>query len=248
MKGVELSARFGLAPNSLRYCGEKGFSKAFAAYLARKNPSTEKSLASSLGKFKAHYAYLRLIAEASGKRPFDRQVTEALWIGNSLLAKVEKKDMAKLIVGEFTGEGLLPLKKAREYASRIPDGALPHHTFHVLYIHTITGVVKPSLLTADNCRPSWGKVVKVGKNSLEVQSQKLVLKRGRLALAPCRKKWKRFCAGMLLVPEVEKGDFVASHWGFAVMKISPSQKKRMEKYTKANIAALQELHALRGRA
>ena len=238
MDGVELSARFGLPPNSFSYCGTPVFRRAFAAYMKEKSPANARALEAALSKFRAHYSYLKLIANANGKKPFDRQVTEALWIGNSCLENVKKAGMAKTIMGEFSGRGLLPKGKAARLAAGIPEGAVPHHSFHVLYLHTITGVVRPSLKTADLCRISWGKAVGRKGGKIVISSQKLARKNGKLCLVPCRKTARTSCAGIALVPDAKKGDIVATHWGFAVMKLSESQGARLEKYTRRNIAAL----------
>ena len=238
MDGVELSARFGLPPNSFSYCGTPVFRRAFAAYMKEKSPANARALEAALSKFRAHYSYLKLIAKANKKKPFDREVTEALWIGNPCLENVKGKGMAKTIMGEFSGRGLLQKGKAARLAAGIPKGAVPHHSFHVLYLHTITGVVKPSMKTADLCRISWGKVVGCKNGKITIDSQKLARKNGKLCLVPCRKTARTACAGIALAPDAKKGDIVASHWGFAVMKLSESQRARLEKYTRGNIAAL----------
>jgi hypothetical protein len=237
MGSLEVSARFGLPPNSKRYCGNIAFAGAFKKFLAKKNAANRKALENAMRPFTAHYAYLKLIAEANGKKPFDPGVPEALWLGNGLLGKVRKKEMQKLILKEFCGEGMLSAKRARALASSMPDGFLPHHSFHVLYLHTISGVIEPSVGNADLCRPSWGKVISVNKDSVLAETQKLVRKKGKLLLIPCRKEWKTSCAGIKLLPAVKKGDLVASHWGVAVMRITKGQKKALEKVTLQNIKA-----------
>lgn len=238
MRGVELSARFALPPNSFSYCGTRMFRRAFAAYLKEKNAANRRALERALSKFRAHYSYLKLIAKASGKKPFDREVAEALWIGNPLLEKVGRNDMAKTIMGEFSGKGLLSKEKAAKLAAGIPKGALAHHSFHVLYLHTITGVVPKSVRTADQCRISWGKTVEVKDGRVVVDSQKLARRSGKLALVPRRKTVRTACAGIALVPDIKKGDVVASHWEFAVMKLSRSQRARLEEYTRRNLSSL----------
>lgn len=238
MQGAELSARFALPPNSFSYCGTRIFRSAFAAYLKEKNAANRRALERALSEFRAHYSYLKLIAKASGKKPFDREVAEALWIGNKLLLRVERREIAKIITGEFSGKGLLSKEKAARLADGIPERALPHHSFHVLYLHTITGVVPKSVRTADMCRISWGKAIEVKGGRIVVDSQKLARKNGKLALVPCRKTVRTTCAGIALLPDIRKGDAIAMHWGFAVMKLSGSQKARLEKYTSRNLSSL----------
>ncbi len=237
MQACELCARFALAPNSKSYCGKGGFSRVFSNYLKNKTPASTRALEKALSSFRAHYSYLRLIAKANKRKPFDAKVAEALWIGNSLLGNVKQKDLAHLIKTGFAGKGMLSRKRAGFLARNIPKGFLAHHTFHVLYLHTITGVIAPSLKNADLCRPSWGRAIRIEKNHLLVQSQRLAKRNGKLVLVPCKKRLARTCAGILLAPRIKFGDFVASHWGFAVMPLSSSQAKSLEKYTRMNIEA-----------
>jgi hypothetical protein len=238
MHGLEISGRFALPPNSLSYCGKPVFRRAFSAYLARKSARNRNALKRELSKFKAHYAYLCLIAMANGLKPFDRQVCEAFWIGNPLLRKVRLRSLRSLILQKFCGPGLLSQAKARRLAHGIPGGSLAHHSFHALYIHTISGAVEHSLRTADLCRVSWGRVVRVAGAQAAVDSQKLERKGGKLSLVPCRKKIRTACEGLRLARKINRGDIVASHWGFAVMKLSKSQMAQLEKCTIATLRAL----------
>lgn len=237
MDGAELSARFALPPNSRSYCGTRKFADVFAAYLRNRSAANLRSLKNALSSFRAHYTYLKLIAEANGKRPFDYKVAEALWLGNGLLAKVKRRELQRMMMSEFVGRGMLSAAKAKRLAKDLQDGFVPHHSFHTLYIHTITGVVPPTVRTSDSCRVSWGKVVKVLDGAVEVSTQKLVRKNGILKLIPCKKKWLLNCAGIKLLPDVKKGDIVASHWGIAVMKLSKKQAQGLERATLQNVKA-----------
>ena len=238
MLGAEISGRFALPPNSLSYCGARGFRRAFAAFLKNRTNSSRAAVEGSLRLFRAHYAYLSLIAKASRRQPFDAKVAEALWIGNPLLGEVRRGDLQKLIMGEFSGPGLLPRKKAFALASSLPRGALPHHSFHALYVHTISGVIAPSLKNADSCMVHWGRVISASPGSALVQSQRLARKNGRLCLVPCRRTLRLSCAGIALLPRLRAGDVVASHWGVAVMKLSGRQAANLESVTRRNIRAV----------
>ncbi len=237
MIGTELAARFALPPNSLSYCGTPLFRNVFASYLDNKSAADRMRLEKALEKFTAHYAYLRLIAAANRLSPFDEKVTEALWLGNRLLEEVRMEDVAGLIERGFSGQGMLSQSRAHKLADSMPEGFVPHHSFHVLYLHTISGVIAPSVKNADSCRVSWGNVTEAGDGFVNAKSQKLLEKNGKLALLSCKKRLDTSCAGIELVQGLEKGDLVASHWGVAVMRISSQQAKRLEKYTEMNIAA-----------
>jgi len=237
MNGIELSARFGLPPNSKKYCGRREFAGIFAAYLKRKNTANLRALKKALTHFHAHYSYLKLIAAANGKKPFDPEVTEALWLGNGLLKRVKREDLQKLMLRDFCGKRMLSAERAEKLAAGLPGGFVPHHSFHVFYVHSITDAVPPTVSTSDNCRVSWGKAVKVGKDAVIVETRKLARKREKLVLLPTLKRWKTSCAGIRLLPNVKPGDIVAAHWGVAVMKISKGQAKALERATKQNIRA-----------
>lgn len=237
MDGTELSARFALPPNSRAYCGKPSFRKAFAAFLADRRAANRMALERELSKFTAHYAYLRLIASASGLSPFDKKVAEALWIGNGLLEKVRIRDLRKILLQQFCGKGMLPKSRAKRLAESLPGGFAPHHSFHVLYLHTISGVIEPSVENADSCRVSWGKVIRAGSGFVEVATQRLAKENGRLLLLPVKKRWKTSCAGVTLLDKPKAGDVVASHWGIAVMELAPAQVRRLEKFTEINLKA-----------
>lgn len=238
MEGAELSARFALPPNSRKYCGRPSFRNALAAYLGEKSDSNLKRLQFEISQFTAHAAYLKLIADANGLSPFDYRVAEAFWLGNGLLGKVGREKLPAMIREKFVGPGKLTPERADALASSIPKGMAPHHTFHVLHLHTITGVIEPSDANAELCRPSWGKVLKAGRLTLEIATQKLARKNGKLSLVPCRKKVKRIADGILLVPDAKAGDLVAVHWGIAVVKLSKPQARRLEAITRRNLATL----------
>jgi hydrogenase maturation factor len=104
-----------------------------------------------------------------------------------------------------------------------------------LYLHTITGVIEPSVENAERCRVGWGRVRKVGVGSAIVDGQELMERNGELVLVPCARKVSTRCTGIELLRKLRAGDLVAIHWGIAVMKISGRQAKRLESVTKANI-------------
>ncbi len=237
MDGVEMSARFALPPNSRSYCGVGSFAETFARYVGKKSRANRLALEKSLSSFRAHYAYLRLIARKNGRKAFDYEVSEALWLGNGLLGKVKPEDLAGTITGSFVGEGMFSPERAQGVSRSVSGRFLAHHTFHVLHLHTITGVIAPTVANADKCRVSWGKVLRAGKKWVEVRTQKLARRNGKLVLLPCRRRWRTSCAGIPLVPRAKKGNVVAAHWGVAVMKITARQCAWLKRATLRNMAA-----------
>ncbi|MEM4554867.1 MAG: DUF6390 family protein, partial [Candidatus Anstonellaceae archaeon] len=168
--------------------------------------------------------------------PFDFKVCEAFWLGNSLLSNVRRESVRSLILHRFCGPGFLSKRRAGALAANLPRKVFPHHSFHAFYVRSISGAIRPSLRAADMCRVSWGKVIEAEGDTLTVASQKIV-KEEKFKLAPCTKKVKRACK-RISASDINEGDLVACHWGFAVMKISQLQQKNLELFTSKNLQLL----------
>ena len=221
MEGLELAARFSSAPNSLGLCGPKGF-----------DSQDKKRLLAQMKKFTAPYAYLSLIAKANNKNPFDYDVVEAFWIGNELLDNVKRQDVAEMIKTKFVGKGRLAKGRASQLASMLPPRVFPHHSFHVFYIGSISGVLEGKKKELDLCRISWGRVCRVGKTKLSVCSKPVGFLGGKACFG------RRKSANWLLpsgAPSYCTGATVCSHWGVCVMPITHKQKKNLQKYTAINM-------------
>jgi hypothetical protein len=222
MEGIKLAARFSAAPNSLGLCGPKGF-----------DAFDKRRLGAQMRKFRAPYAYLQLIAKANKRNPFDYDVVEAFWLGNSLLDKVKREDVANMIRTKFIGKGRLTNKRAKVLADNLPAQVFPHHSFHVFYIGSISGVLEGKKKELDLCRISWGRVTRVGKSKISVCSKPVAFA-GKSANFGHRKntKWQATDA----LPKLHNGDTICSHWGVAVVPITAKQQKNLQKYTRINMA------------
>jgi hypothetical protein len=60
----------------------------------------------------------------------------------------------------------------------IPNGALPHHSFHVLGTYLFVGLLRSGIVSEpphvlDRCRIQWGRVLAVVDDTAAVQSQPL---------------------------------------------------------------------------
>ena len=220
MSGVKLAALYGVYPFRLGFCGpqEKSAKKVLLDYLSGEKVS-EREARKILEQFKGAFAYYKLIAKCNNIRdPFDEKVISAYWIGNKLLEKVPVDSLREMITKKFTGPGLLSKMEAKKKAKGIPLNSKPHHSFHVLVIGSVTGVIDLKGKLIDLCRISWGEVVRKSKiqnpksknysNKVLIEYQPLV-KNKKFHLGKIIKKeifWDRN-----LVHNIKKGKIVSVH-------------------------------------
>ncbi|VVB57490.1 Uncharacterised protein [uncultured archaeon] len=231
--GLELAASFSLPPNQKGLCGP-----------GRVDWKDKKKLAATMRQFRAPYAYMSLIGEANGLEPFDYEVVEAFWIGNKMLSRVERDEAAAMICRRFVGPGLLSPKRALTLVSALPRKVYPHHSFHVFYIGSISGVLKRTRTQMDACRVAWGKIGSVGRTSVGVKYRPLELKengkrkengegRKTACLSPrlSSARWAFDSSRFSPAP----GEVAASHWGVLAARLDKRQEKNLEKYTRINV-------------
>lgn len=220
MEGLGLAAMFSSAPNALGLCGPDGF-----------DMSDKKRLMSQMKKFRAPYAYMQLIAKANRLLPFDYRVVEAFWLGNSLLNSVPRAAVANTIKSKFTGKGMLTKSRAKILADNLPAQVYPHHSFHVFYIGSISGVLEGKKKKLDLCRVSWGNVTRAGKNKIAVCAKPVKFEKGAALLG------KRQAANWQIAnSKFRVGDIACAHWGRAILPITKKQRDNLEKFTKINMA------------
>ncbi len=239
--GALLHAKHAFMPNKLGYCGpdDRG---AILRHL--QESSINDNLVVTLKNFEAAYPFIRLIGKSNGMQPFDRKVTEAYWIGNELLGNVAPEEFY-----DFTLKDLKKKNSAeiRNLFLNLRDRAKPHHTFSV--ISTAKSVISdfhhssnpdPTKIAEvmDNCRISWGEVLKVEKDSLSVKYKPLQLVDGLIDLS--KKGVKKKVKYDRTVPPFENvspGDFVSIHWNFACEVLSEAQVNNIRKYTKEDASS-----------
>jgi hypothetical protein len=178
MNGLDIAARYGFKPQQLGFCGPKGklSNQSLFDFICSRGTTREEAR-KILEKFEAAFPYFKLIADNNRiKDPFDERVVKAYWIGNKFLDNVSTDALRQLIVTDFSRPKLFPRKAAEEKAKGIPEGAKPHHSFHVLMIGSVTGRIVFNERLLDLCRVSWGKVVKqLDDNSVRVKYQPLTI-------------------------------------------------------------------------
>jgi len=127
--------------------------------------------------------------------------------------------------------------RMRDYVlGKAPAGARPHHSFHVLDVHSRVGDFGQTLHSMDHCRVSWGAVVEVDGGELVVDRVPLILESGKLALGvPVRERVTRQIEGRGFVEQAAVGDTVSVHWGWACEVLSAEQLQRLEWYSRYHL-------------
>jgi hypothetical protein len=223
--------RYAFMPNRLQYCGGDD-NRALFEY-GTQNVS-DAGLTPLLRRFSGALPYLELIARANRiADPFDARVVEAYWLGNELLDRVEVRQLYEQLLERF---GKQLQGRTREVVlGKAPAGARPHHSFHVLDIHSRVGELEHTLETLDNCRISWGQVAQVHGAELVVERQPLVLNVGKLMLGEPRVERVLHQVDGRGFAEAEAGDWVSVHWGWVCEVLTERQRSDLERYTRQHL-------------
>ncbi|MGI8483719.1 MAG: DUF6390 family protein [Thermomicrobiales bacterium] len=230
--GTSRFIRYAFMPNRLHYCGGDHNSMIFDYAM---EGLREPPLEAMLRKFTGAMPYLSLIARSNSiSDPFDERVVEAYWIGNDLLAGVEVRQLHDALLERFSKQ--LQGKTREWLLAKAPAGARPHHNFHVFDVHSRVGEIEHSLDTMDNCRISWGKVIRNEGADVVVERQPLALADGKLILGPpIRSRVVRQVAGRGFAESASPGDWVSLHWGWVCEVITPLQQRNLARYTDDHI-------------
>ncbi len=228
MDGLRLDSRYSYMPNSLGYCGPHDpQGKILDCALGG-----EGDVRDILAGFEALTPYLKLIADRNGiDDMFDSDVVEAYWIGSELLKNVSADDLKAMMESDF--RKYLPDKILRCLVDSVPKGVSPHHSFHVLHIQTVTGVISKTVENQDLCRVSWGTVTSKGER-LTVDTQELKVEDGRYVLTPAVNEID-YNAGGRVFTDAQVGDIVSVHWNLAVEVLGRERAGRLEEYTRHNL-------------
>ncbi len=224
--------RYAFMPNRLRYCGTDDNRTLFEYGIEQ---VVDGGLTPLLRGFTGALPYLHLIARSNGiADPFDDRVVEAYWIGNDLLTGVEVRQLHDALTERF---GKQLQGRTRDWVlGKAPAGARPHHNFHVFDVHSRVGELGHTIETMDQCRISWGRVMRVDGAELEVERQPLVLVDGKLALGPCRpERVARQVEGRGFADAASAGDWVSLHWGWVCEVITSRQQTNLSRYTRGHL-------------
>ena len=235
--GILACCRYAFMPNKLQYCGGDR-NRLIFDYTAHAEYSP--TLNAALGEFETLCPYLKLIASANKIADiFDARVVEAYWIGNDLLRNVQMKKIYNHFVDGLHLKRKIKLGQFEKIVGKIPRGALPHHSFHVFNIWQRTGhlPIAHTIETMDNCRIGWGKIIKVGKNELEVSAPGLKLEGGKLILSePENRKVIYKMLGQSFVTDPAIGEWVSFHWGWVCDRLTEINVANLKKYTEYSLA------------
>jgi len=244
MRGIKIASLYGFYPHRLGFCGtqENTAKKILLNYLSRKKVS-EKKVRKVLKTFIGSFSYYKLIAKSNKiKDPFNEKVVKAYWLGNKLLENVPINSLKEMILKEFSKPGLLSKKLAEKKTKKIPNNSIPHHSFHVLVIGSVTGKVTLKNNLLDFCRIGWGKVIEIKKE--KNKNRKKVI----IEYQPLKKRKKKYFLGKpirktvfwdkKIIPEVKIGNNVAIHWNHIVQVLNAKDLANLKKYTQITMNSL----------
>ncbi len=233
-QGLITCARYALPPNHLEYCGPLK-SGEIQAYL--RESASDENLSLIISQFETLYPYLTFIAHENGiADPFDQRVVEAYWIGNELLKKLTQKSLYAHFADSLSLKKRLTSKELGWLIGKIPQGALAHHTFHVLNVFTRTGhhSVKHTIETMDACRIGWGTLKLIQNNSVVLSTKPLILEKNKLTLGKERDKRIAIPTGISLSVK-DIGSIYTYHWNTICDQITHAQESNLIAVTNSAI-------------
>jgi hypothetical protein len=242
--GPLLFARYAFPPNQLGYCGGDDHQ----ALLEQTSAGVvDRGLRQTLRAFEGAWPYLELIAAANGlDDPLDARVVEAYWLGSPLLERVGAGLLGRSLDERFRRRAG---RSWPRLAEAIPNGALPHHSFHVLGVYPFvgllrSGVVDEPLHVLDRCRIRWGRVVAISGDHAVVESRPLEWDGHRLVLGAVRDEMAVTGEGSLrLTVALAVGDWCSLHWDWVCDRLEPMQLRALRHYTHTQLAAVNDAPA-----
>lgn len=236
VNGALLFSRYAYPPNQLGYCGPEDH-RELLEYGS--SGIVDPGLARLARGFSGAWPYLQLIAHATGiEDPLDRRVVEAYWIGNPLLEKVDMTVFGNSLMERFrprTGKHWAHLAEA------IPEGAVPHHNFHVFGVYPWVGLLthessEHPLHVLEKCRVRWGQVLTVLGDELTVRSQPLTWNGHSLSLGEVRTETVTSAiGGMGFVRDLEPGEWISMHWDWVCDRLTRRQLSTLRYYTQQQL-------------
>jgi len=236
LEGIMLCSRYSFGPNRLHYCGPDANVELRGLI---ENGKSDLGLELILRQFKTLYPYLKYIASENKIRdPFDKRVVEAYWLGNELLEKIQKRRLYNFLVDDLRVKDKINNKEFSWLTEKIDQGALPHHSFHVLNVWDQKGHndALENLIRMDECRISSGVVVNTEGPVITVTVEPLVYIDGKFALGkPVQKTLVRHLESEYDIEQIKPGQIVSIHWSVPCQVITKKQAAILRKYTVKSI-------------
>lgn len=220
--GVDLFARYALAPNALGFCGPPTGLGA-----------TEREVRAAATRFSGAWPYLQVLARLTGTDdPLSARLVESYWLG---------RDIG--VDGARFGKELLEIigPRAGQYWSHLTPDLLAQasgdHGFHVFGVYPWSRLLGAGMdhprHVLDSCRIRWGTVTGVG-DGVEVETRRLTWDGTALGLgepAP-----ERVEPGRALI-DAQVGETVALHWEWLCDRLTTAQAADLEATTSHHLAA-----------
>jgi hypothetical protein len=234
--GVTVCTRYAFGPNRLHLCGPD-LNQEVLDYINA--GTTDTGLANIIAKFHTLFPYLQQIAQANQiSNPFDYRVVEAYWLGNNLLDAIPTRTFYRHITDHLRLPRQISPRSMDHLKQKLSQGALMHHSFHVLNIWRRTGHhdIDHTLSSLDQCIISWGQVTAVAGPILTVNRQPLILHQNKLALgAPLTQQIIRPFTANSTFDQIKVNDIISLHWNTPCDIISARQLANLKKYTALSI-------------
>jgi hypothetical protein len=232
-------ARFAYPPNELGYCGPDASSQLLEQVTAG---AADQDLRRLLRGFEGAWPYLELIAAANGiGDPLDDRVVEAYWIGNALLDRVGARLMGDSLEDRFRRRAG---RSWTNLVAAVPDGAVPHHSFHVFGVYPWLGLLREGRLdeplrVLDRCRVRWGQVRSVSGGEAVVRSQPLTWDGLRLGLGEIVEERVLVSVDSRgLARGLVAGSWCAMHWDWVCQELDDRSLRRLRHYTLSQLAVV----------
>ncbi len=230
-------ARYAYPPNELGYCGPDASAQLLDQVTAG---VADGGLRRLLRGFEGAWPYLSLIASANAiADPLDDRVVSAYWVGNALLDRVGPRLLGASLEDRFR-------KRAgavwADLVAPVPDGAVPHHSFHVFGVYPWLGLLREGRLdeplrVLDRCRIRWGQVRSVGTGTAVVRSRPLVWDGQRLSLGEAVDELVRTTADSR-VQALRPGAWCSLHWDWVCEELDLPALSRLRRYTLGQLAVV----------
>ena len=193
-----------------------------------KEPISQEEAKELLSNFKTARLFYQLIADSCCLSHYDEDVIRGYWLGNWTSSRVEAETLRKA-VAQREAE-IIGWEKAEKLAAKIPADVILNHSFNSFLLKLIfEGDYKEEF---DSCRICWGKVLRKGKERLEISYQQIIKEEKLFTWSHLKKReifWDYKFNGK---PEI--GNYVSFHYGQGCEVINSDDLWGLRHYTNLN--------------